>query len=182
MDEDDVVDTIETVTDPESANGPQSLMEQLRARREEVASTKETFIPVPGYEEVGLQVQYRLMDRPEVEKIGRKLRKQGVKDRGQFQMLALVDVIIAATEGFYVQIGGHTAPLTYGDDGPHITRWEKLAEFLGYNGDGQTARDALYWCFAGNEFAVGNHGITLNRWFGNTGSEVDAEFLGEAEG
>lgn len=182
MEEDTHPGTIERVMDPEGANGPQSLMEQLRAKRQEVAETKETMIPLPGYEEVGLQAKYRLMDRPEVEKIGKKIRKQGVKDRGLFQMLALVDVIINSTEGFYVHQDGEQVELTYGDDGPHITTWPKLAEFLGHAGEPDTARNAVYWIFGNNEFAIGNHGIVLNRWFGNTGAEVDAEFLGEAEG
>lgn len=176
------VGAIETAADPEGANGPQTLMEQLRAKRQEVAETKEVKIPLPGYEEYGLQAQYRLMDRPEVEKIGKRLKKNGIKDAGQFQMLALVDVIINATEGFYIQQDGQTVELTNGDDGPHIQRWEQLAEFMGYQGTPETARIALYWIFGDNEFAIGNHGISLNRWFGNTGSEVNLEFLGEAGG
>ena len=173
-------DAIQSAASPEDANGPQSLMEQLRAKRQEVADTKDIKIPIPMYEDLGLQAQYRLMDRPEVEAIGKKNRNT-TKDRGQFQMNVLCDVIINACEGFYVQQGGETIPLTDGDDGPHITRWDELAMFCGASRDqASSGRAALYFMFGGNEFAIGNHGITLNRWFGNTGAEVDADFLGEA--
>lgn len=180
METDDIqTGAVDAALEPDANKGPQTLMEQLRARRQEVAESRDTLIALPGYEEVGLQVKYRLMERKEVEAIGKKLRKAGVKDRGQFEMLALTDVMIGATEGFYVNVNGKPEELS-AEDGPWVERWEQLAEYLGYNGEEKTARACLYWVFAGNEFAIGNHGITLNRWFGNTGSEVDAEFLGEA--
>jgi len=171
---------IEVASDTEGALGPQSLMEQLRAKRQEIADTKDIKIPVPMYEDLGLQAQYRLMDRHEVEEVGKKNRKT-TKNRGDFQMNVLCDVIINACEGFYVQVGGETVPLTNGDDGPHITRWDELAVFCGATADqASSARSSLYYMFGNNEFAIGNHGISLNRWFGNTGVEVDADFLGEA--
>lgn len=181
QDEDTPVGAIENAVDPDAASGPQSLMEQLRAQRQEVAEAKDTLIPLPGYEPMGLQAKYRLMDRPEVEKIGKNVRKR-TKDRGEFQMMVLVAVIANACEGFYIRQGGQTVPLKWDDDqGRHVTRWEELAKFCGASDDQvSTAANAIYFMFGGNEFAIGNHGITLNRWFGNTGAEVDADFLGEA--
>ena len=159
---------------------PSSLMEQMRARRQEIADKRTTKVPIPGYEEAGhLKGEYRLLDRRETEAIGRRVRKQAKGNRGEFEMLVLCDVIINAAEGFYVTDGGQEIPLTFGDDGPPITRYEELAKFLGYEGEPPNARAALYYVFGNNEFAIGGHGIVLNRWFGNTGIDVDAEFLGE---
>src|SRR5689334_4576939 len=81
---------------------PDSLMEQLRAKRQEIAETRSTFIPIAGYESMGLQVNYNLMERKQIEEIGRRVLKE-TKDRGERQMLILLDTIINATEGFYIQ-------------------------------------------------------------------------------
>lgn len=168
----------------EEAEGPESLMEQLRDRRRELAATKETLITIPGFEDSGLACKYRLMDRQETEKIGKRIRKL-TKDRGDFQMLVLVDILIHACEGFWLRREGEVVPLKMndGNGAPRIERWDQLASFMGYEAEvGEKPPDqrvALYYVFGDNEFAVGQHAIALNRWFANTGVDVDVEFLGE---
>lgn len=161
----------------EEAQGPQSLFEQLRAKRQEVAETKETFISVQGYEEHGILAKYRLLEREEVGKIAKRVKKM-TRDRAEFTMLTLVYSIIEATEGFYVQPkSGDPEPLTDGEGGPQVTSWRQFAEKLGMETGGDL--EGLYFVFASNEFAIGQHGIQLNRWMGNTGLKVDEELLGE---
>jgi hypothetical protein len=164
-----------------SETRPESLMEQLRARRAELADTKETYLTINGYEEFGFMAKYRLLDRPEVEKIGKRNRKI-TRDRGDLNMLVLVDTIIAATEGFYIrEKDGNMLPITDGDDGPPILTWADMARFVGASQEQyQSSRSGLYFVFGNNEWAIGQHGIGLSRWFSNTGLEIDTEFLGEA--
>lgn len=162
------------------ALGPENLMNQLRAKREEIANTRDTFLPITGYEDLGLQVQHRLMDRPEVEKIGRKVFHE-VKNRGERQMRILVDQIIQSTIGFYIQREEDDEPVQLSDENngdEDIERWDQMAAYLGWDPNGN-ARSALYYVFGGNEFAVGQYGILLNRWMGNTGLNVDEALLGE---
>lgn len=166
------------VTDNKS---PETLMEQLRAQRQELADAKETFLTINGYEQFGLTVKYRLLDRVEVEKIAKRVRKI-TRDRSDFNMLILIDTIINATDGFYVREMGVTdpQPLTNGDDGPQIVTWDELARFLGASDEqAGTARNGLYFIFGNNEWMIGQQGISLQRWMNNTGLEVDNEFLGE---
>jgi hypothetical protein len=43
--------------------GPQSPIEALRAKRDEVAARTETLIPLLEYRDIGLHVKYRLIGR-----------------------------------------------------------------------------------------------------------------------
>lgn len=162
------------------ADGPQSLAEQLRAKRTEIAETRDTLIPITGYDEPVLMAKHRLMDRPEIEQIGKRVVKE-TKDRGERNMRILCDQIINSAIGFYFQRATDPEPLPLEDEtGETITRWDQLAAYLGWQPQqGGTARGALYYVFADNEFAIGQFGILLNRWMGNTSFQVDQEFLGE---
>jgi hypothetical protein len=169
----------------EDAKSPESLMEQLRAKRQEIAETRDTFVPITGYGSVGLQAQHRLMERPEVEDIGRKVLQE-VKGRGDRQMRILEDQIINSTTGFFIQRTGDIVPQPLLDEqngDEQILRWDQLAHYLGWTpaSHDANARAALYFVFGGNEFAVGQYGILLNRWMGNTSFKVDDVFLGEEE-
>lgn len=162
------------------AQGPQSLAEQLRAKRTEIAETRDTLIPITGYNEPVLMAKHRLMDRQEIERIGKRVVKE-TKDRGERNMRILCDQIINSAVGFYFQRATDPEPLPLEDEhGEYITRWDQLATYLGWDlAQGGTARGALYFIFGDNEFAIGQFGILLNRWMGNTSFEVDSELLGE---
>ncbi|SRR6266496_2459983 len=162
----------------EESSGPQTFMDQLRAKRKEIAETRSTFLTIPGYEETGMVVQHRLMDRPEIEIIGRKVQKE-TKNRSEKHMRILIDMIIESTTGFYrSQIDGEPEPLPSRDEDVPVISWEELAVNLGWEPTGNE-RAAVYYIFGNNEFAIGQYGIGLNRWMGNTGLDVDSEFLGE---
>jgi hypothetical protein len=171
----------------EDDEGPQSLQERLRVKRQEIADKHETFIQLPGFEEAGLQVKYRLLDREDVKRISKNITgANGAKrmDRADFQMLVLMDTIINATEGFYTEEpqDDEPQPLMESDapDADHITSWSMLSKFMDPNGVGEDRqRAALTFCFAGNDFAIGQHGINVQRWMTNTNLDVNETFLGE---
>lgn len=162
----------------ENASGPQTLMDQLRAAREDVANSRETFVPIPGYEQIGLYARHRLMERPEVEQIGRKIVKE-TRDRGDRQMLILLDQIIGSTTGFFVRKGKDDVQLLddRDDDNMPIMNWGHLADYL--DGKSSNAREAVMFVFGNNEFAVGQYGIQLNRWMTNTSLDVSGDLMGE---
>lgn len=166
------------------AQGPQSLADQLRAKRTEIADTRETLIPIIGYgDPVVLSTKHKLMDRRDIEAIGRRVNRE-TKDRGERNMRILVDQIIDSTVGFYYQRVDDQEPLQLQDDsGATVQGWDHLALYLGWEGptpgNPSVVRTALYFVFGDNEFAIGQYGITLNRWMGNTAFDVDQEFLGE---
>src|SRR4051812_38634650 len=90
---------------------PQSPMEALRVRRDEIESKRDVRIPLVGFEEMGLQVQYRLIERNETEVIAKRARGQA-KGKGQSELMFLVilDTIIAACDGFYIQMDPDGGP------------------------------------------------------------------------
>jgi|SRR5215831_2406662 len=167
----------------DEVKGPETLAEQLRIRRTEIADTHDATFPLVGYEEFGVQVKHRLMTREEVEKIGRRVMNE-TKERGERNMRILLDMIISSTRGFYLKDDDTQEVNEIRDDrngGEHVRTWGQFANYLGWNpnGDDDNSRMALSWVFGGNEFMVGQYGILLNRWMNNTGLKVDEEFLGE---
>ena len=72
---------------------PPTLVDQLRQRRSEIAETQEVLLPLTGYDEYGVKVKHRLMDRAEVERIARRVMQE-TKDRGERNMRILIDMII----------------------------------------------------------------------------------------
>jgi hypothetical protein len=172
---------IHEITEDESVKPP-TLADQLRERRTEIAESKTVMLPLTGYEKYGVQVQHRLVDRTEVEDIGRRILNE-TRDRGERNMRILLDTIITSTVGFYhqIEVEEPTEILNDLDGDARVTNWGQFAQYLGWRvaGEDSYARAAVYWVFGGNEFAIGQYGIMLNRWMGNTGIKVDEEFLGE---
>jgi hypothetical protein len=171
---------VHEITDDEQVKPP-TLSDQLRARRTEIAESKDVLLPLTGYEDIGVMVKHRLMERSEVETMGRKVLGE-TRDRGERNMRILLDTILNSTLGFYVQPDGGEPEQVLDDrngDRP-VINWDEFARYLGWMPTDQgDARSALYWIFGSNEFAVGQYGIMLNRWMGNTAIKVDEEFLGE---
>lgn len=156
--------------------GPQTPMEALRARRDEVAARRDTTIPIVGFEAEGLRVQYRLLDRGETSDIAKKVRKQ-TKDRSEVMFRILIDTIIAACEGFYVSMDGdEPEPLISEITKEHVTTYQQYASELAGE-PFTTARKAVLYVFGDNEYAVGDHGLLLSRWLSNTNIDIDEEAL-----
>lgn len=168
----------------QDAVGPQNPLEALRARRQEIADKTEVFIGIPGYEEMGLKAKYRLLSRDDTERIAKNVRGQVKGDRSEFMYRVILDTTIAACEGFYLAADGvpdeEASPLQDAE-GDHITSFLNLARSLGWEPPSERAgqRAATIWVFGDNEFAVGSHGLILQRWLNNTNSEVNVDFLGD---
>lgn len=163
---------------------PDSLLEQLAAKRQEVAATKETFIPVPGYDDKPplLLVRYRLVDGPELQFIGDKIRRE-TRDQWQRQVFAAVDTFILACTGIFIDKGDNTTPVQMSFNGEPVTGFtEELAKALRYYDElpsPATARSVVFGLFAGNEIAINQHMFLLNRWSTNTTVDVrEASFSG----
>jgi hypothetical protein len=147
----------------EEARGPQSLMEQLRAKRQEVSDTVETFIPIQifsgeyeGEEIPQVFVKYRVIERAEIEAIGKKVRKE-TRNQGEQMMRVMVDTLIGACEGFYVQPAetDDKEELVWPQDNRPVSDWVDMAQFLGLE-PGQAAsigkRNAVFYVFGDKEF------------------------------
>lgn len=162
-------------------DSPQTPFEALRAKRDEVASRTSVMIPLGGaYDEMGVHVKYRLIDRKESDDIGKNVRGQ-TKDRNEFMYRVLIDSMIRACEGFYLKPEGisedEAEPLRGPDGESIIENFAQMAMHLRGGEPFDSQRKAVAYVFGDNEFAAGQHGLLLSRWFQNTGLEVDQEFL-----
>jgi hypothetical protein len=165
--------------DLSSADGPQSPLEALRAKRDQIEAHREVLIPIIGYEEMGLKVKYRLVDRGETNAIAKR-NKTLQKDQGEFMFMVLVDTIILACEGFYLAPDGvpdEKAELLMNEakTDPILTYAQMAQELKGEPLGSQ--RQAVAYVFGDNEFAVGQHALLLNRWLGNTNLDIDLEAM-----
>lgn len=175
-----MLDEPTSIISPEGeAAGPQSLMEALRAKRQEIAANKETDIRLPGYDNPIVLVRYRVLDGKETQDIAK--RNQKIRDRFEFGTAVSLDTIIRACTGFYYTLpddpSGEVHPLN-DIQGEHLTKYDsRTADYFGL--ETESARDVVIGIFGGNEVAVGQHAVQLSRWMGNTSREIDSDLLGE---
>lgn len=160
----------------------ESPLEQLAAKRRVIAETRDTLVPVPGYDREPplLLVKYKLLEGPDLVKIGDKISRE-TRSRWQRQILAAVDTFVAACMGFYVDKGdGKPVPLTY--HGEPILRYDHtLAEALGFADElppEPTARAVVFGLFTSNDAMIAQHNYLLNRWFQDTSLDVSQEMAG----
>jgi hypothetical protein len=172
--------TIRPVQDLVTEEQSDSLMSQLAAKRKEIAESKETYIPVPGYDRSPplLLIKYRLLEGPELEIIGNNIRRE-FKKRWDRQMYAAVDTMIMACVGLFLEdADGNKSPLTM--NGVPITSFTReLAEGMQFTGEIQNAdrhRDVVFGLFANNDIAIAQHNFLLSRWMSDTSIDVSAEF------
>lgn len=174
------------ITEPEveaAVNGDledqsRNLMDEIRKARRNLAENRQTYIQLPGYEHVGLVAQYHLLDGKQLDMIAERVKRQ-TKDRVDRGINAAVDTFIAACDGLFVEKDGGYAPLDPDNRGMPLRYEPSLAKFCDFYKEGMTARQVVFGLFGDNDAAIAGHAMKLNRWFMNTTSEVDDEFLGE---
>ena len=154
-----------------------NLMEQFRERRKALSESRETYISIPGYSEIGLACKYRLLDGKELNEIVKKVRKQyqDEVDRGIF---TAIDTMLAASLGLYIQQNGDFVSLDPEGRGEPYGYEPALATFIG-DPEADTGRKVVISLFGGNDAALAMHNFKLNRWFQDTTRDANEELLGE---
>jgi hypothetical protein len=174
------IDPVQVITEEQ----PESLLDQLAAKREAVSSTKETILPLPGYDRTPpfLHIKYRLLDSKEIGQLATKVNNQ-FRDRWERALFLAVDTVIAACVGFYYSETGNATdvkPLTIGEQ--PVTRFSAaLAEGLKFADkleDAKQPRNVVLGLFGQNDVALQNHVFLLNRWMADTSIDVSQGLLG----
>jgi hypothetical protein len=170
-----------------------SIVDLLRQDLKELEESEEVFIPIIGYERVGLQVKYRLPESgKELDAIARKVARE-YKDQFSRALYTAIDTMITLCLGLYVspseELGAELEtevprePVELDPDlsGEAVKFDERLAEALGFSQEVHSARAVVRRVFGGNDMAIMTHGERLNRWLANTKANLDVEFwqLGE---
>lgn len=163
----------------------QSLWDQLAQAREESAQARETFIAIPGYKGIDLLARYRLLEGHEIEKIARRsMGKKKQRQAGSMwdrNLSAAMDTMAEACTGIYYQREGDEEPqaLAFGDEPIFGFGDPGLVTGLRLDPSLDTVRKVILAMFGGNDLAISDHAIRLNRWFTDTNIDVDEDFLGE---
>jgi hypothetical protein len=165
----------ELLNDAEEAAKSPSPIDELRQLRQELEDNKSKDLDIPGYNGK-LVARYGLMETKQLAKIGKRIQRQ-FRTRDERVLYASLDTMIASCEGLYYRnddgdlkpFGENGTPLNFSDP--------ELATMLGF--EASTARPIVMGVFGGNDLAVINHCMTLNRWMQNTGAEIDEDLLGE---
>lgn len=171
----------ETTGEIESKPGGSSVMDLLRHRRQLRAQEITHDIDIPGYGG-DLFARYHLIDGKQLNAIASRIQKTERDPAGR-NLLASVDVMVAACDGLYARDRGVERGLheILGEETP--VRYDvRLAQFLGFEGelgDAPTARGVVLALFNGNDLAVMSHSSRLQRWTMGAENELDEEFLGE---
>ena len=177
-------DTPKVVDLAMSEEPPDSPLEALAAQRKILGDTREVNIPIPGYdrEPPRLLARYRLLEGPEIERIGNKVRRES-RNSWARQINAAVDTFIAALVGFYYDNGdGQYRELTF--HGEHLKRFdEDLANALNFRDElpeQTTARQVCLAMFNQNDARIAQHMYLLSAWFADTSLDVEAELAGNS--
>lgn len=160
-----------------------SLLDQLAAKRQAVNDTKETFIPLPGYDKNPpiLLAKYRLLDGTEIARVADKTRTE-FRNRWERQIYSAVDIFTVACIGIYYDLeeGEGPQPLTV-QGVPVMGFTSDLAEGLKFADkleDPNDQRQVVFGLFGNNDVMIGQHSFALQRWFGDTTQEVTSDLLG----
>lgn len=156
---------------------PNSLVEQIRNEVEELSEIHEVFIPVIGYNQSNLQIKYRMPESGrELERIGQKVFRES-KDRYTRNLYTAMDTMINLCVGLYVQPEDVDEPVELDPQelGYPVQFDERLAQVIGMNGGGGSARLVLRKLFGNNDVAILSHAERLSRWLANSQADLDRE-------
>lgn len=156
-----------------------SILDDLRARRQEISQRKTVDLEVPGYDGK-LVVRYRRLEWEELSKIGNRAEKS---KNPRKVLIAHVDTIVGACEEvFYRQVPG--GPLVRladvipdNEEGLPVKYDQRLADFFGV--EGGSARKVCLAVF-NNPLAVPIHHNELAEWMQLAGAEDDEGFTGSS--
>jgi hypothetical protein len=154
-----------------------SIADLIREEAQELADSKETFIPIVGYEKTGLRAKYVLPESgKELDAIARKVNKEqtGQYDRNLY---TAIDTMIHLCVGLYVQPEDVEEPVMLDpEETGEPARFDAYLSSILQMPEGQsTARQAVKRLFGGNEQAILVHTEKLSRWLNNTKADLSLE-------
>jgi len=163
-------------------NESHSIVDLLRKDAEEVANTKDVYIPIKGYERSGLAARYHTPESgKQLDAIASKVTRE-TKNLYERNLFIGMDTMAALCIGLYARDeeavnddnpDGRVAidpnqtgmPLTFKDS--------DLAEVFGWS-DIKSPRQLIKRLFGGNDIAVNDHAARLNRWLTDSNMDVNA--------
>lgn len=165
----------------EGAPEERSLLDTLRAAKEEAEAQETVDIKLPGFEKssIRLYARYRMLEGKEIDERGRKIRREFKKEFDR-QLYGSIDLMIAACEGIFYRTDEDDEPQQLTIGGSPVTGYTPaLAEAFGVAiDDRHPARSIVLGMFNNNDVAIGAHNLRLSLWMADTSTDVDQALLG----
>lgn len=165
--DEDRLDVEPGVTGPEEAAGSRSLLDRIKARRDESDDVLELDIPSWGGE---LKARYRVVAKAELEKMVRKIRARQSGNGSNDGTEVDLDFLISACIGVIAE------------DAESMEREEVasgynagLADILGHPDGTGTARGLVLYLFKHNGIALAAHSMKVARWMQDTSKRPDSD-------
>ncbi len=162
----------------ETTEEPGSVKAMLRERWESLKEDKSLDLAIPGVPADVLKVRYGALPNEEI----KKLQKKGAKS-GASAIAVNADTLIRACQGILVPLSAdEDAPLDTlaDDDGDPIVFDQRLAEFLGFGNEVETARQVVYMLFSKApqpDIAIGSQALQVFRWMSGAGAEASDDLF-----
>jgi hypothetical protein len=161
----------------ENGRAPDSLIEQLRARRSERAAEQHVDLEVPGWD--GIVLRLGPLDGRVLPRLRERYEKSRSPDR-DFNLNA--DTLIAACRSVHARLDGRLLVITDADGEPCRVD-ARLAERLGIELPSGRSRELLLALFHranSPEVAIATAANRYVEWASSATSESDEELLGES--
>jgi len=154
------------VSAAEEAAGALSVLDRVKARREERIADETLTLDIPTWGGE-LRAKYKVVPRPDLEKMVRKIRARQ-SGNGQGGNEADLDFLIQACVGVvaYDTESGEQEEVTNGYN-------KQLSDLLGV--EAPAARDVLLYLFKGNGIAIAAHAMKVARWMQDTSKDPEQD-------
>lgn len=154
-----------------------SLMDALLQEYKELSETKDTYIPVVGYNSTGLSIRYRMPESArELAELEKKVNRQ-TTDKLDRNMNMAIDTMLLLCLGLYVRHPDKVdvyVELDPAMEGSPVGLDDRLVTAMQWEGI-TTARQTVRKLFRNNEMAILSHAEKLSRWLGDSKADLSVE-------
>lgn len=168
-----LADEIEAEKEDASPEG--IIRRRLAQRRAMLAQKRDPlYLEVPGYEDLGLEVEYHFVTPERLGRNGHKLAK--ITNQVVQNIAASKATLVECCEQFHISINGERIPLS--TSGVPAKYDRQLVDELG--GDPRSiksAADAVSWLFE-NDYAIVQHAKEVNDWLAQSNVDTKNEGAG----
>lgn len=173
----------EPQAEEETTESPNSVRSMLRERWEGIAKAETIDLPIPQVDPGLLQVRYHALSSEDLDKLGKKIaRSQQTGSKAAVAFCA--DFLIRSCRAILVPISGdEEAPMDVlvDDEGDPIVFDTRLARFLGFEDEVNSAREVVYTLFSKApqpDVAIATQTEKLSNWMRGVQVDTSETLLG----
>jgi hypothetical protein len=186
-----LADVDERTDEPQEEVEPEAVEEEegsvralLRERWQDIAQAKTIDLAIPQVPDNVLRVRYGALPSEELDKLAKKISRQQQRSGTSGAIAMNADFLIRACQAILVPVSAdEDAPMDVlvDDDGDPIVFDTRLARFLGFEDEVESAREVVYVLFSKApqpDVAIGTHVQRVSNWMQGIHTEASEDLLG----